>query len=1448
MGQASPAKAISRFITLPWLALSLWLWSMGVLAQPSGLEPLSGAVQVAAGGSHTCALTMAGAVRCWGSNTSGQLGDGSTTRRLLPAADVAGLGSGVAAIAAGTAAAHSCALSSAGEVQCWGSNFFGQLGDGSTANRLTPVKLKGLKSGVSALALGLGHTCALVGAGSVKCWGFNSNGQLGDNSNSNRLMPVDVSGLASGVAEIAVGPLHTCARTTGGAVKCWGTNAAGQLGDGSTTDRRVPVDVSGLGSGVIAIAAGGNHTCALLETGAVRCWGANASGQLGDGSTAQRLTPTDVSGLDGGVAAIAAGANHTCARSSAGGFTCWGSNAFGQLGDGSTINRLIPNEVADPGGVAELVAGSDHTCVRTRAGAITCWGRNTFGQLGDGSTSFRPTPNLVSVLGRGLAAITAGGRHTCARTGAGAAKCWGLNTSGQLGDGSVTPRSTPVDVSGLDSGVVAIAGGFAHTCALSSAGAVRCWGDNLGGQLGDGSSASRQLTPVAVSGLASGLVAITAGTAHTCALSHAGAVKCWGDNALGQVGDGSTSARPTPVDVSGLSSGVTAIAAGDAHTCALLGTGAIRCWGSNTVGELGDGTTTRRLTPVDVSGLSSGMTALAAGADHSCALSATGAVRCWGGNAAGQLGDGSSTGRLTPVDVSGLSSGVSAIAAGGFHTCALTGDGAVRCWGANANGQVGDGSTLVRLTQVAASGLGQGVAAITAGAVHSCALGSTGAALCWGDHESGQLGVGGRNYGLPARVMTDPAQARIEPAAANANAASSAPVTDALGRYLVFESAASNLVPADGNQAIDVFRRDGSDGSLMRISLADDGSEIAGDSIEPSLSANGQWVVFVAPDSAVGALRGESGHLRKQRSKGSTYGVFLRNLATESTQRVGTALPGGRGTHPVIAPGGDAIAFTGLPTPPAEGTPGISTIFIVPLQLMGGELLPGLPDCPLCALPGSALSQSPSRNPALSADGRWLAFESEASQVAGPTTACPQASTQILLLDRHTGGIVSASSPSAPGQCRSGSARNPSIDWSGGAVVFETDLPLDVEDRNGLSDIYRFDVATGEHARVSVDPATGHDGLDASTRARLSGDGKAVAFQSLARNLESSAPDNNETNDIFVRDIETGSMRRVSRNRRGDQGNAQSDGAALSWDGGAVAFASLADNLLLDPLTAGFSDDNDASDVFKIVNPLMPIRKTATWWVPSESGWGLSTIDQGNALGVSWFTYDGEGEPTWFSGSALLQPDGSYVGSVFRHTGVPLAEIAGVATETSTRFADITLDFTGNGALSFDYAVVGGPSQRKQMSRFIFAGEDIVCRISPFPARGDIDNLSDVWWGGAATSGWGILLSQTTSIMTATWFTFDQDREAVFLIAITTRQPDGSYAGSIFRQRNGTPFHSIDNAPPSSGSDAIGTARIDIIDGETADFVYTLGATNQTRRISRFVFGPSPNACSTTRP
>ncbi|MBV7333893.1 hypothetical protein KFU94_37805 [Chloroflexi bacterium TSY] len=583
-------------------------------------------------------------------------------------------------------------------------------------------------------------SCAVTSGGGVKCWGRNKSGQLGDSTIIDRSTPVDVIGLTSGVTAISAGWNHACAVTSGGGVKCWGRNNSGQLGDGTKADRHTPIDVSNLTNGVAAISTGENHTCALMSSGGVKCWGENGDGQLGDGSTTDRNMPVDVNGLTNGVSAISVGWNHVCALTN-GEAKCWGDNKFNQLGDGSATDRNTPVDVSGlTSGVTGIAAGEIHTCAII-SGGVKCWGGNGSGQLGDGTTTGRSTPTDVSGLTSGITAITIGAFHTCALTSNKSAKCWGDNLYGQLGDGTTSRRNTPVDVNGLDTDITAIAAGWDHTCVITNGGGMKCWGRNGRGQLGDGSAPFRSI-PVDVSSLTNSVTMLVAGWDHACALTNTGGVKCWGYNEYGQLGNGTTTDSSTPVDVSGLTSGVTAITTGWNHSCALTTGEGVKCWGKNDSGQLGDDTTTNRSIPVGVSGLTSGVDAISAGENHTCALTNGGGVKCWGENGSRQLGDGTPVDRRIPTDVTGLTSSVDKISAGGSHSCAMIIGGSAKCWGENGFGQLGNGTTVSSSTPVDVSGLTNGIKMIATGWQHTCAVTNDDGVKCWGRNNNNQLGDG----------------------------------------------------------------------------------------------------------------------------------------------------------------------------------------------------------------------------------------------------------------------------------------------------------------------------------------------------------------------------------------------------------------------------------------------------------------------------------------------------------------------------------------------------------------------------------------------------------------------------------------------------------------------------------------------------------------------------------
>ena len=354
----------------------------------------SKASTVSAGYLHTCAVTSKGAARCWGANEYGQLGNNSTTDSSTPVG-VYGLGSKVKNITSGYL--HSCALTTNGRVWCWGNNTYGQLGNNSTTNSARPVAVAGLGRGVRAIDAGWFDTCAITARGAVKCWGNNSYGQLGNNTTTSSLTPVQVHGLTRGAKAVSASYFHTCAITAKGAAKCWGNNSWGELGDNTANESARPVGVYGLNKRVKQISAGYTSTCAVTTKGAAKCWGSNLYGQLGDSSTTTTGKPVNVYGLGSDIKSVKAGGYHACALTTAGGVRCWGLNDEGQLGDNSTISSLKPVVVATADKMRVITSGFEHTCAMTAQRAITCWGYNQRGQLGDNSTANRSQP--VTVFG-----------------------------------------------------------------------------------------------------------------------------------------------------------------------------------------------------------------------------------------------------------------------------------------------------------------------------------------------------------------------------------------------------------------------------------------------------------------------------------------------------------------------------------------------------------------------------------------------------------------------------------------------------------------------------------------------------------------------------------------------------------------------------------------------------------------------------------------------------------------------------------------------------------------------------------------------------------------------------------------------------------------------------------------------------------------------------------------
>jgi len=668
--------------------------------------------QINAGTSHTCGLRPNGQVLCWGEGSTGQLGNGQGLDKAIPVTVSAiGIDDPSKALSIAVGGNHVCARLKNNTVRCWGKNTNGELGIGTTASpQLSPQQTVAAltNKNVTALSAGYSHTCALTVTGEVWCWGNNSFGQVGidqNNPNWSWWVTSPVKVINGGAVEIDLGSMHSCARMSNNTVQCWGKNNKGQLGNGLTTDLSVPTLITNLPS-VNALAAGGTlssgFTCASRAAdNALICWGDNARwGQLGAG-----VISADTDPLLGVVEVtnqvplqqwrieqrkLSAGGQHTCATNIQNQLYCWGGNTKGQLGTavgaGTTSSYPTPTLVQGISNVVSVEAGNDYTCAINAQNQLYCWGGNLDGQLGEpltaGDFKPHPTPFLVQGIGQ-VKAIAAGYSHTCAINDQKQLYCWGNNDYGQTGDILTNSNSlTPTLVQGIDSALDLVTGGY-HSCAIDAQNQVFCWGRNEAGQLGGELSSDMWFTSTPIQadavaqqngkGLGS-IVSIAAASRHTCAINDASQLYCWGSNKGGQLGilpelgiSSYDTYRPNyiPADTStrqvAWSPVTNAIieAGGDlegynSHTCAVNTHHQLTCWGDNYYGQLGPGLVqydstigTAKLVNIGI------VTAVTLGTAHTCArvVDTHHNVYCWGLNIRGQLGTSVNTGSYTPNPV-----------------------------------------------------------------------------------------------------------------------------------------------------------------------------------------------------------------------------------------------------------------------------------------------------------------------------------------------------------------------------------------------------------------------------------------------------------------------------------------------------------------------------------------------------------------------------------------------------------------------------------------------------------------------------------------------------------------------------------------------------------------------------------------------------------------------------
>lgn len=639
-----------------------------------------------------------------------------------------------------------CAVNYRGRVTCWGGNGRNQTIPGGPAVVVMPTELV-LPGPAVQVSVGRTFSCARLEDASVWCWGTNNANQLAQGPTYSERGPVQVPmSMIGPSADIQVGGYHACSRSSvDGSVSCWGRNTyleTGQTGAGldcnpDRTDEdpcMAPAQVPGTANSKV-LALGHRSTCTITAEDRVACWGRNTDDQLGFNSPEvdkDRTAVPTVIGVIGTARTVAESGKSGCAVDSDGGVTCWGDADDGQLANGTfdvdetaPIGTLLQN-------VRDLSIGSYGGCAILENGSISCWGAHDGGTGARAATS-QPTPSLIE---SGASALSSRFHHSCAIV-RDEVMCWGPNYDGQLGRGTRSIVTEPIEVSLV--APTSISGGSSHMCANTALG-VHCWGTNDRQQAGGGDYI-HAYTPEPV---ATSFTPITTAAAfdQSCALGANGVMQCWGAAGQGRLATGTHARSIGPTNVAAQS--VQQIALGNYHSCVLSTTGSVRCFGRNTHGQLGVTSPDDSIGGVIAAASLGAVTQISAGAHHTCAV-AGGAAYCWGLNRNGQLGNNTTDSANQPQNVAVLQSkgAVTQLASGAFFNCALVSSlSELYCWGANGRGQLGIGSRTD--TSTPARVPLNNVERVWAGGGQSraCARVTGGAVYCWGDGEYGQLGTG----------------------------------------------------------------------------------------------------------------------------------------------------------------------------------------------------------------------------------------------------------------------------------------------------------------------------------------------------------------------------------------------------------------------------------------------------------------------------------------------------------------------------------------------------------------------------------------------------------------------------------------------------------------------------------------------------------------------------------
>ncbi|MBL0048900.1 MAG: T9SS type A sorting domain-containing protein [Bacteroidetes bacterium] len=622
-----------------------------------------------------------------------------------------------------------------GKLWSWGSNAYGQLGDGTTDSTDSPKQI-GTDSSWVTIAAGDYHSLGIKADGSLWAWGLNSSGQLGDGSFLNKIVPQQIGSDNSWIC-VSAGGKHSLALKADGSLWAWGDNTSGQLGNGSNVNENLPQRI-GLDNNWILIEASTSSSFALKTNGRLWSWGLGVNGNLGYFSFGQN-TPVEITS-DSNWVSVSASYSHTLGLKSDGSLWAWGNNGDGQLGNGSSASPISPIKIGNDNNWICIQANGDysgHSIALKSNGTLWGWGDNGLGQLGLGNQISRNIPTQIGTDNKWVS-INAGGYHTLASKSDGTLWAWGYNFSGQIGNNtSFTIEKTPLSITTQNKWLMTAAYGD-QSFGLRTNGTLWSWGQNNYGQLGIGTTVNR-ISPLQI-GISNKWVSVASGGYHTLGIMSDGTLWAWGLNSNGQLGNGTNTDTLSPKQV-GIEHNWVSISAGENHSLALKSDGTLWAWGANNYGQLGDNSQTDRLIPVKI-GTDSNWVSIKAGEFHSLGLKSNGTIWAWGSGGQGQLGNGmTGVTSLYPIQIGSANSWVN-IAAGSGFTLALKSEGTIWACGSNNVGQLGDSTVPNLQANLVQIGTANNWLNISSGYLNVLASQANGTLWGWGFNPYGQLGTG----------------------------------------------------------------------------------------------------------------------------------------------------------------------------------------------------------------------------------------------------------------------------------------------------------------------------------------------------------------------------------------------------------------------------------------------------------------------------------------------------------------------------------------------------------------------------------------------------------------------------------------------------------------------------------------------------------------------------------